>query len=214
MSLSEISGFINHLNNCYNLASWTWWKSSFCVLPASFHHFNLLFEARRLELFVEVVMTSPSVYHQAAFWRVLGVIFTISLLRTNPKNVLKVDWIRSEQANDELLQANSFLCELDFRLQLSAERKKTSSISWALALGQIFSHLMQTACRLYNILAKIKKGDKITIEAVWEFHILSCFFTSRFCCKKVCWEDTMSSLKAIKLETAETLSVKVFCKHT
>lgn len=126
MSLSEISGFINHQNNCYNLAPWGWWKSSFCVLPASFHHFNLLFEARRLELLVKVVMASPSVYHQAAFWRVLGVMFTISLLRINHKNVLKVDWIRSNQANDELLQANRFLCELDFRLQLSAERKKTS----------------------------------------------------------------------------------------
>lgn len=215
MSLSQISGFINHLINCNNLAQWLWWKSSFCVLPASFHHFILLFEVRRLEFLVAVDMTSPSVFHQAAFWRVLGVLVTICLLRINNKNVLKVDWIRSNQANDELLQANTFLCELDFRLHLSQLKgRKHPTISGALALGQIVSHLTQTACRLYNILAKIKKGNKITGEAIWDFHILRCFFTGRFSCKEVCQENTILSLKAINLETAETLPEKVFCKHT
>lgn len=40
--------------------------------------------------------------------------------------MLKVDWISSRQDNDELLQVNNYLHELDFRLQLSTERKKIS----------------------------------------------------------------------------------------
>lgn len=55
--------------------------------------------------------------------------FSICLIGINHKNVLKFDWVSFRQANDELLQANLYLCELDFRLQtstLSTERKNTS----------------------------------------------------------------------------------------
>lgn len=50
------------------------------------------------------------------------VILTSALI--NGKNVLKVDWISSRQANDELLQANRYLRESDFRLQLFQLKEK------------------------------------------------------------------------------------------
>jgi len=74
--------------------------------------------------------------------------FSLHLIGTYRKNVLKVDWISSRQANDELLQANCYLCELDFRLQLShlKERKKTSQyFTSALAVGRTVSFV---SCKL------------------------------------------------------------------
>jgi len=60
---------------------------------------------------------------------------------------------------------------------------------------------------------KDKKGNKITREAIWEFHILRCFFMGRVSCRKVCSEDTILSLKTMDLENTETLPEKAFSKH-
>lgn len=82
--------------------------------------------------------------------------------------MLKVDWISSRQANDELLQMNCYLCELDFGLQLSVERKKTSQyVTSAFALGQfLLSHVNCLQVSSVQHPCEDKKGNKITGEAI------------------------------------------------